>query len=367
MFEFDYEYKQAPAHGIHSYPAKFPAHIPRQIIQNHLKKKGQIILDPFSGCGTTLLEGLLSGNNVIGNDINFIGNLIATVKTTIYSENHISNALKHHDKLSKCQEYNSNRVVNFHNIDHWFQKNVQSEICFILDEIDKEESLQLKNLFKVSLSEIIIKVSNQDSDTRYEAIQKNIENGLTITLYLEKLLLNIEKVKDLSSKIDPKLTCRILCQDTRKLEDIKSDSVDLIVTSPPYANTYDYYLYHKHRMNWLGYDFSYSKSLEIGSRLQFSSKKDDISIWKEDIYSFLKTFKRVSKNGSIICLVIGDSVVNKKLFKADECIYDFSKELSFKQLYSYSESLSKNTKKFNHKWRSKLDKKEHVIVVQVEK
>jgi len=367
MFDFKYEYEQVLAHSIHSYPAKFPALVPKQIIQNHLSKKNQVILDPFSGCGTTLLEGLINGHNVIGNDINFIGNLIASVKTSPYLENHISNAYKHFDKLSKSKVYNSDRIVDFYNIDHWFQKNVQQEICFILDKIDKEKSLRLQNLFKVSLSEIIIKVSNQDSDTRYKAVQKNIKNGQTISLYLKKLYMNIEKVKDLSSRIDPKLTSKILCQDTRKLKDIKSDSVDLIITSPPYANTYDYYLYHKHRMNWLGYDFSYSRSLEIGSRLQFSSKKDDIAIWEEDIHSFLKEFKRVSKNKSVICLVIGDSVVNKKLFKADDCIYDLSKKLSFKHLYSNSESLSKNTRKFNHKWRSKLDKKEHVIVMQVAK
>ncbi len=367
MFDFQYEYKQLIAHTIHSYPAKFPPLVPKQIIQNHLKKKNQLILDPFSGCGTTLLEGLINGHNVIGNDINFIGNLIASVKTKIYSRNHIRNAYKHCENFSNYKVYISERVVDFYNIDHWFQKNVQKEICFILDRIDKEKSVRLQNLFKVSLSEIIIKVSNQDSDTRYEAIKKDIKDGQTINLYLKKLYENIEKVKDLSSRIDPKLTSKILCQDTRKLEGVKSSSVDLIVTSPPYANTYDYYLYHKHRMNWLGYDFSFSKSHEIGSRLQFSSKKDDISLWEKDINSFLKEFKRVSKNNSIICLVIGDSVVNKKLFKADECIYDLSKKLCLKHLYSTSESLSKNTKKFNHKWRSKLDKKEHVIVLQVAK
>ena len=191
MFDFKYEYKQAIAHSIHSYPAKFPAHVPKQIIQNHLRKKGQVILDPFSGCGTTLLEGLINGHNVIGNDINFIGNLIASVKTTIYSENHIKNAYKHFQNLSNYNVYSSNRVVDFYNIDHWFQKNVQKEICFILDKIDKEKSLRLQNLFKVSLSEIIIKVSNQDSDTRYEAIKKDIKNGQTINLYLEKLHKNI--------------------------------------------------------------------------------------------------------------------------------------------------------------------------------
>ena len=120
-------------------------------------------------------------------------------------------------------------------------------------------------------------------------------------------------------------------------------------------------------MNWLGYDFNHSKSYEIGSRLQFSSKKDDISVWENDILVFLNEFKRVSKNNSVVCIVIGDSVINKKLFSADKCIYELAETMKLKHLYTESISLSKNTKKFNHKWRSDLDKKEHVIVLDVQK
>ena len=95
--------------------------------------------------------------------------------------------------------------------------------------------------------------------------------------------------------------------------------------------------------------------------------KDDISVWENDILVFLNEFKRVSKNNSVICVVIGDSVVNKSLFEADKCVMKLSKQIKLSHIYTKSISLSKNTKKFNNKWRSKLDKKEHVIVLKVHK
>ena len=92
MFKFEYQYEYEKAHNIHPFPAKFPALVPYQIIEEHLKKQS-IILDPFSGCGTTLLEGLLAGHHVIGNDTNYIANLISTVK--------ITNTLKKHIQLGQ--------------------------------------------------------------------------------------------------------------------------------------------------------------------------------------------------------------------------------------------------------------------------
>ena len=65
--------------------------------------------------------------------------------------------IKHFQNLSNYNVYSSNRVVDFYNIDHWFQKNVQKEICFILDKIDKEKSLRLQNLFKVSFLKLSLK------------------------------------------------------------------------------------------------------------------------------------------------------------------------------------------------------------------
>ena len=171
-----------------------------------------------------------------------------------------------------------------------------------------------------------------------------------------------EKLKCI--KFDKNLSVTHLSEDARYLNSIKSHSVDLIITSPPYANTYDYYLYHKQRMNWLGFDFKGSQNLEIGSRHEYSSKKRPVENWTKNITEFIFAMKRVVKLEGYICIVIGDSVVSGIFYDVLEAIRNISQQLNLEFVYSTSTSLSKNTRKFNHKFRSKMDKKEHVIILK---
>ena len=117
-------------------------------------------------------------------------------------------------------------------------------------------------------------------------------------------------------------------------------------------------------MNWLDFDFKESKSLEIGSRMQFSSHKDDVSVWEKDIYEFMKAMKMTLKNNGVMAIIIGDSVIDKRIFNALNCVKRIAKNLNLKYLYSTSTPLLKNTKMFNHKWRTKLEKNEHMISLQ---
>lgn len=71
-------------HGIHNYPAMMVSPISRNIIKLVKSiRPVHALLDPFSGSGTTLVEGMLSGiENIAGNDINPLALLLTKVKTT---------------------------------------------------------------------------------------------------------------------------------------------------------------------------------------------------------------------------------------------------------------------------------------------
>ena len=75
-------------HNIYSYHAKFTQEIPRKFIKKY-SSEGDTILDPFCGCGTSLLEGLKLKRNVIGIDLNPIGILCSKVKTYKYNKKEI--------------------------------------------------------------------------------------------------------------------------------------------------------------------------------------------------------------------------------------------------------------------------------------
>ena len=71
-------------HNYHPFPAKFIPHLP-QILIEQFSKSDDVVFDPFSGSGTTLVEAKLQGRHSIGTDINPISVLASKVKTTALS------------------------------------------------------------------------------------------------------------------------------------------------------------------------------------------------------------------------------------------------------------------------------------------
>ena len=68
-------------HGIYTYPAKFVPQLASRLIQEHSRER-DIIVDPFMGSGTTILEAIIHHRIGIGTDINEVALLVAKVKTT---------------------------------------------------------------------------------------------------------------------------------------------------------------------------------------------------------------------------------------------------------------------------------------------
>lgn len=362
MFDFKYIYegKFSNLHWIHSYPAKFPSSIPAQLIDK-LAIKGDIILDPFCWSWTTLLEWVIRGYKVIWNDINHIALLISKVKTNFYDNKDILFINTFIDKLKQNflerKEYN---YILFDWIDHWFQKNVQYELNLIIQMINEYNiEVKIKDYLKLIVSKIIIDVSNQESDTRYASKNKDIKDWYTINIFIKKTIDNFQYLLKDESKY---WKADILSEDSKLLSSIGDNSVDLIITSPPYANTYDYYLYHKHRMNWLGYDYKFSQNTEIWSRREYSSLKKDKQKWFNDIKDFIEAFYRVLKINKHMCIIIWDSVINKELIDISVIVKDICKNLKLELVLHDYVSLKSNSRKFNHKFRSEKDKNEHILI-----
>lgn len=59
--------QRALTHGLHKYPAKFFPELPRWLIERY-SSKGDWVLDPFMGSGTTNLEASMLGRRSVGVD-----------------------------------------------------------------------------------------------------------------------------------------------------------------------------------------------------------------------------------------------------------------------------------------------------------
>ena len=262
---------------IHPYPAKYTLDFALDIISKY-SNEGDVIYDPFLGSGTTSLAAKITRRNSIGTDINPIAILISKFKTqSIQSENFkiLERFITNIEKDIRVDEY---EIINYEGIDHWFKQEVKIALSEILYNIERAFSGNEECLIfcKEVFSNILNQVSNQESDTRYAAVNKpEMTYEKVFEIYIKRFRFTLNLLEKCKLNNYQEHYSKILLQDSKKTSETFGEKiVDLIVTSPPYPNTYDYYLYHKHRMLWLGYDFKIAMNSEIGSRREFSSLKN---------------------------------------------------------------------------------------------
>jgi DNA modification methylase len=369
VFHFKNEDTSYLTHSLHPYPAKFPPQLPQRIMREFLRE-GATILDPFCGSGTTLVEARLQGINSFGTDINGLACLLSKVKSTPLNCEQVALFNEVIDQLAAISFAwgMGNRpdvpVPDFEGIAHWFQPNAAAELACIKAMIDEVADPDVRDLLKIILASIVVQVSNQESDTRYAAINKNIQDNYTLKLFLSKCPAYIKRVAEFSARASAFMaTVRVRNADARDLHFLADEQFDAVITSPPYANTYDYYLYHKFRKRWLDLDVKYAQYNEIGSRREFSSLKKEPAVWIADLQRCFSEIARTLKASGLAFIVIGDSVIKQGLLKMDEVIAGFAGDVGFKVRDIVSANLSEHSRMFNPSFTQK-GKKEHLILLQ---
>jgi len=260
-------------HGVHDYKGKFYPQLVRSLITYLGGRAGDVVFDPFIGCGTTLAECYLSNMVGVGVDLNPLAHLIATAKTAclalppslVVSE---SDALL--ERIDTVEQSMTARLDGRDLADtaksfaplpytegecdyllSWFPPRALLKLFLVLREIDRTSDARLRDLYRVLLSDIVIDCSQQDPrDLRIRRRKPSLEDAPVFQLFGDRLretarlLVAFLGARDVCGVRDVPWEC--LRGDARDLRTLPSrylsrdGAVDLIVTSPPYATALPY-------------------------------------------------------------------------------------------------------------------------------
>lgn len=329
--------------AIHPYPAKFIGDIPRALIETLPIPHGTAVLDPFCGSGTTLMEAQRAGLNGIGIDLNPIACLISRVKTSPLP-GEFTEAVQ--QVISNARNVKSLPTPDIPNVNHWFKPDVQAAIGALAQSIASPAYASWHDQLRLALSSILVRVSNQDSDTRYAAVEKNVAYkdvfdafGLAASK-LEKALSNRAWTLPETHVIESN-TLEVLPTEVPM-------NVGLVVTSPPYPNAYEYWLYHKYRMWWLGFDPIAVKEKEIGARAHFFKKNHHTAdMFVDQMKGTFALIDSVLVKDGYVCFVVGRSKIRGEIINNGDIIYQVATEVGMEPVSRFERVISATRKSFN--------------------
>lgn len=329
-------------HSYYTYPAKFIPQLASRLIKEH-SQIGDIVVDPFMGSGTTIVESIVNQRIGIGTDINEIAYLVTMVKTTpikpielaqelIQIERDLKNRLNEQRNFFLKKAYEK---LNLHKkIDYWYRPNQKENLAILLCRILEIENENIKNFFLVAFAQILKTCSIwlQKSIKPTRDLKKKDYDVMSVFLQQSKKMF---KKNEVFYKILPKNVIeniqnfkKVSCQDARSIP-CDNEKASLIVTSPPYVTSYEYADLHQLPLYWLGYLDELAKfrrkfigssasqrkevklcsnlASEIVSKLGISKKGREVQNYFADMYETFIEMYRVLKPKGKSCIVIGNT------------------------------------------------------------
>ncbi len=427
FWDFKNEDTKELTHSIHTYPAIMVYPISRNILK--IVKSCQNInslLDPFMGSGTVLLEALLAGcKEIYGNDLNPLAHRISSAKTRVITEDldeayrhlckSIDDAYKKYEKiLNEVGEYvtakgyditakitdkenwganaqnilnrfltesNSDLVINdIQGLGFWFVPKCILELQIIKNVICTEFSSMVTDYFMVAFSEVTRMVSNRRNGEfkmyRMKPEKVLLYNPDVKKTFLETVRDNVAKMDSLKKRVaGMKLgNVHLSFDDSKILKEVPNDSIDLVITSPPYGDsrtTVAYGQFSRVSLQWCDYEkLSYKQIADIDKNLmggvqykkgvefdlcskvlndalkQICNKKEsleragDVYSFYKDLQDILRTVTQKCRKNSYQFWVVGNRTVKEVYLRTDEILVELGNNLGLKHVITMGRTIS---------------------------
>ncbi|MFA6225619.1 MAG: DNA methyltransferase [Methanoregula sp.] len=314
--------RQRQASSIHeiSYRACFKPQLPRFFI-SLLTKKGDIVYDPFSGRGTTVIEAGLAGRNAIANDANPLSRIMTEPRFFPPDYQAVEK------RLASIPPWCGTADID---VSMFYHPDTEKEIItlrrYLLarqaasrdDQIDRWIAMVATNrltghspgffsVYTLPPNQAVSQLSQQRINTKRNQVPE-YRNTHRIILNKTKSLLRSVTSDEQKNLNHAGKNARLLTGDSRATPEILADSVQLTVTSPPFLDIVQY-----KDDNWLRCWFNGLDDKEIGNRITMART---VVAWSEVMGAVFSELYRITRPGGYVAFEVGE--VRKRSIRLEE-------------------------------------------------
>ena len=280
-------------HQLFRFPAKLHPPAARALIQRY-SSSGDVILDPFVGSGTVLVESMAAGRVCIGADIDPLSVFVSRVKTTPIHPLRLELGFARLLDEIGPQRRSPRRYIELMSVDlgdeeyatesiglwipaipnlaHWFRRYVVIDLARLRQAIVALDVPSAeRKFFLLCFAAVLRNASNADPVPvsglevtahmrRLEAAGRLIDPFLLFERKVRGAIRDMAEFWDGSARRAP---ARVLRSDATRISASLRSKVDCVITSPPYHGAVDYYRHHQLEMYWLGLTMNHNERLKL--------------------------------------------------------------------------------------------------------
>lgn len=349
------------------YKEGFSIDLVEHLIKEYAKHKEGIIVDPFSGSGSTLLAANLMGYSGIGFEVNPFSYFLSKCKLEQYTKENIEQFKEIYEQILKqASEADADYVLPKVSIrDKVFDDEIEKyymNIGLLIENSSVDE--KIKNLLKLGWLACLEPLSNY----------RKAGNGLKIKKYVKPRIITADDARVMLLEEYQNMYIDLLKSKRKGMatlynescfnmpERIKENSVEGIIFSPPYANCFDYTEIYKLEL-WFGKfvsEYSDLKKLRNASlhshlngdlNIEVEPKSETLTkllvelqkkeLWDKkipkmlqlyynDMFQVLDESYKALGDGGFCCIVVGNSAYGGIVFPADLILAEYAEKIGFR-------------------------------------
>ncbi len=339
----DWEQAQADtrylSHDLHRYSGKFIPQIARAAIEL-LTDPGELVVDPYVGSGTTLLEAALAGRRARGIDLNPVAVRIAAAKTTPISKRRLRAMTEALEPVAATmldgdaepldppglEALRRQAARDPRRDDPWFEKWFEPQILtdlLVLDHaIARLEHGEQRVLAEVALSDVLRRSSRAHSGYPNVMFDRQAPPRLRPG---RPFLASLRRCVEAIASLPPLRGIEVERGDARRLP-LADGVADAVVTHPPYIGSIPYAEYGLVSLKWLGEEPRELDATLTGGRRQ---SRDVVERFAAGYSAAIAEMHRVLRSGGAMFAMVGRPVVKGELIDLPAMTQRLAEEAGF--------------------------------------